>query len=494
MNPFDLKTTLKPVATTKDASASTILVLYHGTEGKALFDAMESHDSQLLGALQKEQGINALEGKTDSSAWFQTSEKTYLIVSGGDESRRDPLWIRQAVEKHLKAVWGRGVNQAGVLLVGGSDLENKILAEAAVVSTYAYQSTFSKKEEKERSIEVVGSSLSDLDLESAKILACGTIAARELSILPANYATPEGVVARAKEWANGTDLTFMVYNRRACKEMNMGCFLSVAQGSANEPQMLVMRYEPKSTQSKTKLGIVGKGVTFDTGGINLKTGMPYMGLLDMKADMGGAAATIGGMLAIARLKPAVPVVAVCGLTDNMVSSTATHPGDVVTHASGKTVEIQNTDAEGRLVLSDALHVAKEEGATHLVDAATLTGACMVALGSYYTGLMTNDQDWAKKVAQVSADAGEPTWELPLNYRHEDEIKSDVADLSNMGRGRDGGASTAGMFLRQFVGETPWVHLDIAGSSESKDNFGKHGTAKYNGVAASSFGRLAMSLD
>jgi len=249
------------------------------------------------------------------------------------------------------------------------------------------------------------------------------------------------------------------------KAMKMGAFWSVAQGSDEEPRLIVMKYEPQGAPQKPVLGLVGKGITFDTGGISIK---PADGMEKMKYDMAGGAATIGAMRAIALLKPNIKVIGIVCATENMPSGKAQKPGDVQIAMSGKSIEIINTDAEGRLVLADGLHYAKTLGCTHLIDAATLTGACVVALGGVNAGVFSNDEDVYQHFTRALQRSGEKFWRLPLDQEYLDMIRSSIADIMNTG-GRYGGASTAAVFLKEFAEETPWVHLDIAGTAWIDEN-------------------------
>jgi leucyl aminopeptidase len=249
----------------------------------------------------------------------------------------------------------------------------------------------------------------------------------------------------------------------------MGAFWAVSQGSAEPPALIVMTYEPEggALPGSPVFGLVGKGITFDTGGISIK---PAEGMEKMKYDMAGAGAMIGAMRAIAQLKPRVKVISVVCSAENMPDGKAFKPGDVVTAMSGKTIEIINTDAEGRLVLADGLHYAQTLGCTHLINAATLTGACVVALGILNVGLFSNDEATVKSFEAGLEASGEKFWRMPCTDDYRDQIKSQIADIMNTGKSRAGGAITAAMFLKEFVGDTPWIHLDIAGcawNDESK---------------------------
>jgi leucyl aminopeptidase len=265
----------------------------------------------------------------------------------------------------------------------------------------------------------------------------------------------------------------------------MGAFWSVAQGSDEEPRLIVMRYEPKHAPPAPVLGLVGKGITFDTGGISIK---PADGMEKMKYDMAGGAAMIGAMRAIALLKPNVRVIGIVCATENMPSGKAQKPGDVQIAMNGKSIEIINTDAEGRLVLADGLHYARQLGATHLLDAATLTGACVVALGYVNAGIFCNDEKFFKQFTQALKLSGEKMWRLPVDAEYQELIKSDIADIKNTG-GRWGGAVSAAMFLKEFVEDTPWIHLDIAGTAWIEE--GKSWIAKGpSGIAVRSIIELA----
>ncbi len=295
-----------------------------------------------------------------------------------------------------------------------------------------------------------------------EIIAAAQNFARTLVNEPGNILTPGELGRRTAAMCEQAGLACEVHSTGKLKELSMGAFLAVAQGSAEAPALIVMRYEPPAGSPSDKvIALVGKGITFDTGGISIKGAD---GMDKMKYDMAGAAAMIGAMQAIAALQPNVRVMSIICSAENMPSSTAYKPGDVLTAMSGKTIEVMNTDAEGRLVLADGLHYAKTLGATHLIDAATLTGACVVALGKVNSGLFTNDEDAFDIFLNASRVAGEHFWRLPCTDDYADLIKSSIADIMNTGSDRWGGAITAAMFLKAFVGETPWIHLDIAGQA------------------------------
>ena len=295
--------------------------------------------------------------------------------------------------------------------------------------------------------------------------------ARALVNEPGNKLTPTILGRCAAQMAAEVGLKWSVFSTDKLHELKMGAFWSVSQGSEEPPALIVLRYEPEGVTDGPVLGLVGKGITFDTGGISIK---PSEKMELMKYDMAGGAAMIGAMRAIALLKPKVRVIGIVCAAENMPDGKAQKPGDVQTAMSGKTIEIINTDAEGRLVLADGLTYARSLGATHLIDAATLTGACVVALGGVYAGSFTNDEATYERFEKNLATSGEKFWRLPLGDEYAEQIKSDIGDIKNTG-GRWGGAITAAEFLKVFAEDTPWIHLDIAGlawNEESKPYIAK----------------------
>jgi leucyl aminopeptidase len=319
--------------------------------------------------------------------------------------------------------------------------------------------------------------------ETARVCADAQNRARDLQSLPANVATPSFLAARAEEIAAAHEsLSVEVLGREEIAAKEMGGLVAVSQGGPEEPRLIVLRYAGGG--SGPTLGLVGKGVTFDTGGISIK---PSAGMHEMKMDMSGAAAVLEAVAAIAELALPVDLVAVVPSTENMPSGTAIKPGDVITQYNGKTVEVNNTDAEGRLILADALAYAIELGAERLVDLATLTGAVLVALGSTYAAVVSNDDDLAAGVEKAGERTGELVWRMPLHPEYKEIMKGTVADLSNLGSKRVAGTITAASFLEEFVGETPWAHVDIAGTAWDVGR-------EYTGKDASGYGvRLLVAL-
>jgi leucyl aminopeptidase len=282
---------------------------------------------------------------------------------------------------------------------------------------------------------------------------------RRLTIAPANEMTPTILAAEATRVARENSLAIEVLDEERARQEGMGSFLSVAAGSSQPPKFIVMRYDGDPS-SKELLALVGKGITFDSGGISLK---PADRMEEMKYDKSGGASVIATMFALSRLKPKVNVVGIAPATENMPSGKATKPGDVVKAMNGTTIEIVNTDAEGRLILADGLCYAQKLGATKIVDAATLTGACVVALGHAAAALISNDDAFATDFLAAAKPTGERFWQMPYYEEYSNQMKSDVADLKNTG-GRAAGTLTAAAFLRAFVGQTPWIHLDVAGTA------------------------------
>ena len=314
--------------------------------------------------------------------------------------------------------------------------------------------------------------------------------ARELGNEPSNLLTPTMLADRAVAMAREAGLAVEVLDEKRIADLKMGALLGVARGSAEPPRLMVLTYTPeKQVPGAPVLGLVGKAITFDTGGISIK---PANDMEKMKFDMAGGAAMLATMRALSKLKPKIKVIAVIPSTENMPGGRAQKPGDVQITMSGKSVEVINTDAEGRLILADGIAYARHLGATHLVDAATLTGAIVVALGGVNSGVFGTDEAFTQKVLASAKTAGEKMWHMPLDDDYRDQIKSTIADIQNVG-GRPAGASTAAWFLREFTGDTPWVHLDIAGTAwldDAKPWGGKGGT----GVAVRTLIDLAMNFE
>jgi leucyl aminopeptidase len=301
-------------------------------------------------------------------------------------------------------------------------------------------------------------------LERGRVLGECTNLARELSNEPGNVLTPSVFADRASNVATDAGLAVEVLDEKQIAALHMGLLLGVARGSEQPPRLIVLRHEPAGAATDVVLALVGKGITFDTGGISIK---PADNMDKMKDDMSGGAAVLGAMTALSRLKAPVRCIGIIPTTENMPGGRAMKPGDILTSAEGKTVEVLNTDAEGRLILGDALWYARRLGATHLVDIATLTGACVVALGKTTSGLFGRPDAWVDHVKKASDRAGDRSWPMPVYDDYKDLLKSEIADFTNTG-GRPGGAISAALFIKEFAGELPWVHIDIAGTAWAEE--------------------------
>ncbi|HEY1255604.1 MAG TPA: leucyl aminopeptidase [Terracidiphilus sp.] len=407
--------------------------------------------------------------------------KRLLIVGLGKQSKISVDKVRNASGSAVRFVKPRGIKEISFALPESELLPpgpcTKAAVEGAFIADFDPDTYRSDRTDKsiERFTLAAPANADKAALEAvlaeAVILGESQNFTRSLVNEPGNKLTPTILGQRAAEMASEVGLGWEVHSTEKLHELKMGAFWSVSQGSIEPPALIVLRYEPEGVSDGPVLGLVGKGITFDSGGISIK---PSDNMEKMKYDMAGGATMIGAMRAIALLKPKVRVIAVVCAAENMPSGTAQKPGDVQTampfsaDRPGKTIEIINTDAEGRLVLADGLTYARQLGATHLIDAATLTGACVVALGMVNAGAFSNDDELWNKFDAALASTGEKFWRLPLGEEYADQIKSEIGDIKNTG-GRWGGAITAAEFLKVFVDETPWIHLDIAGLAWVEDS-------------------------
>lgn len=422
------------------------------------------------------------------------SASRLVVAGGGKQERFSPVEARRVAGFLVRFLKPKGVRSIALVLQDAEYDHVRAAIEGAIVANWEPDKykTDPKKHEKQIdtfTIVVPGAAKSRLAgaLERARVVAEAQNAARDLVNEPANRLHPQELAAAARAVADGGGLHCEVLDEAAMRELGMGALLGVAQGSKNAPCLIVLKYTPSSIRSDVHVALVGKGVTFDTGGISIK---PADGMEKMRYDMAGGAAAIAAMQAIAQLKPKISVTAYIPAVENMLGGDAQRPGDIVTTLSGKTVEVLNTDAEGRLILADAITYATRHGATHIVDAATLTGAVGVALGHYNIGAFTNDQPLLDRLLAAAKAAGEKTWQLPLEEDYKEYLKSAFADLPNVG-GRPAGSITAAWFLKEFADPTPWVHLDIAATAwhdDPKPWMSKGPT----GVAVRTFVELAMN--
>ena len=402
--------------------------------------------------------------------------KRLLLVGGGKAKNFSAAELRKLAGTAVRTLKGKSIRSFAFALpangtavgVSANDAVRAIV-EGAFVGNF--DPDYYKSDRKDEKIDVLtivvqgDSKALESALQAGRIVAESQNFTRDLVNEPSNRMTPTILAERAKKMAAEVGLKCETYGADKIKELKMGAFWGVAQGSDEPPALIVLRYEPEGATKDVHLGLVGKGVTFDTGGISIK---PADGMEKMKYDMAGAATMIGAMRAIALLKPKVKVTAIVCATENMPSGKAQKPGDVQIAMSGKSIEIINTDAEGRLILADGLCYARQLGCTHLVDAATLTGAVVVALGYVNAGIFASDDQMYQRFANANQQAGEKMWRLPLDDEYKEIIKSNIADIVNSG-GRWGGAISAAMFLKEFAEDTPWIHLDIAGTAWMEEN-------------------------
>ena len=396
--------------------------------------------------------------------------KRLLLVSGGPAKKFSAYELRRIAGAAVRFLKARGIRSFAFVAPSGIPAEEAVRAIIEGAHVGNFDPDYYRSDRKDQKIDalaiVAGGDQAALEkaAKEAQVIGESQNFTRDLVNEPSNRMTPTILGERAQKMSAEVGLKCEVYGADKIKELKMGAFWSVAQGSDEPPALIVMTYEPAGAPAKPVLGLVGKGITFDTGGISIK---PADGMEKMKYDMAGGATMIGAMRAIALLKPKVKVIGIVCATENMPSGKAQKPGDVQIAMSGKSIEIINTDAEGRLVLADGLYYARQLGCTHLVDAATLTGAVVVALGYTNAGIFTNDDDMYNRFHDANAKAGEKMWRLPIDDEYKEQIRSSIADIVNSG-GRWGGAVTAAMFLKEFAEDTPWIHLDIAGTAWTED--------------------------
>ncbi len=436
-------------------------------------------------------GSDDVQGAYKKTALIHPEKPRRVLVVGlGDRDEFEPE--RARVAGAIAARSAGSFDATSLALRGPDSADPKALAaamvEGAILGSYRFDRFKSKKDDDEdgkglEEVTVVGDDGLAEAVEVARISAEAENFARELQDLPSNVVTPSYLSGRARAIADEhSSVTCEVLGRKEIADKKMGGLVAVSQGTAEDPQLIVLRYQGGG--GGETLGLVGKGVTFDSGGISIK---PSAAMHEMKMDMSGAAAVLEAVSAIAKLEVPIDLLAVIPATENMPSGTAVKPGDIITQYNGKTVEVNNTDAEGRLILADALAYSVELGADRIVDLATLTGAVIVALGSTYAGLISNDDAFAAEVEGAAGRTGELAWRLPLHPEYKDLTKGTAADLTNASAKRKASTIYAGSFLEEFVDEKPWVHLDIAGTAWDVGR-------EYTGKGPSGFGtRLLVDL-
>ncbi|PZV10506.1 MAG: leucyl aminopeptidase [Leptolyngbya sp.] len=452
-----------------------------------LADDLAALDDKLSGTMKELIVEVDFKGKEGSSAATRvdsgSSIRKIIVVGLGKPESLKLEGLRRAAAAAAKLARKEKCKILGISFpVWNSKAEATAQAIAEGAELALYQDTRFKSEPDDKitkveRIDLLGFAGQETAIARARQIVSGVFLARELVAAPANVVTPVTLAETALAIAHEYGLEVHILEKDECEKLGMGAFLGVAQASDLPPKFIHLIYKPEGTPRR-KVAIIGKGVTFDSGGLNIKGA--GSGIEMMKTDMGGAGATLGAAKAIAQLKPDVEVHFISAAAENMISGHAIHPGDILTASNGKTIEINNTDAEGRLTLADALVFAEKLGVDAIVDLATLTGACVVALGDDIAGLWSPHDALAAELAQAAEGSGEKIWRMPIEEKYFDGLKSVVADMKNTGP-RMGGAITATLFLKQFVKETAWAHLDVAGPVWTDKENG------YNGVGATGYG-------
>jgi len=448
---------------------------------KQLGDSTAAVDKALGGAIEHLISSGEIKGKTGEVSIIHTLGKLparVVAVAGlGERQKFNVDKVRIAAGDSCRTLRKLNCHKVATILMGAGvgDIKPEAAAEAIVEGSLLglYSFTRYKKPEHEDIEEILivereTSKFAALEqsIHKGKIMAEATCLARDMVNEPANCMTPSQMAEATKEIASKRNLGFNVLDSNDIEMMGMGALLGVSKGSNEPPKLIILSYKGDADSHNT-IGFIGKGITFDSGGISIK---PAEGLAEMKDDMAGGAAVIAALDAIAQLKPKVNVVAIVPATENLPSGTALKPGDVLKAMNGKTIEVISTDAEGRLILADALSYAVKQGLSPLVDLATLTGACRIALGTAYSGAFGNNQGLMDKILKAASKTGERLWQLPMPEEYKEQNKSQIADIKNTGD-RYGGAITAALFLSEFVGNAPWVHIDIAGTASSSKESG-----------------------
>jgi leucyl aminopeptidase len=463
--------------------SSDIVLLFTFQKGKTFetTEHLKKIDKLLDGNLINALKLEMFKGKEGSTVSLFTNNKLLsprvMVVGLGEQKDFTPTVLRKVVAGVTKKLH-KSTNSISVAMPeDSSETIIRMMAEGFLLGNYKYNH-YLKKDPEEKEIDIV------ILTEVAKVevknvtkyidethqLFQAVKLARDLVNEQAAVATPAYLAKVAEDIAKSDpSITVKVYDEKECKKMGMEAFLGIARAASAEtpPRFIHLEYTPKGYKGDKKVALVGKGITFDTGGISIK---PEKYMADMKMDMAGAAAVLAVFSIIAHVKPNVPVMGLIAATPNLISASSLVPGDVVRAMNGKTIEILNTDAEGRVTLADSMSYATKNGATEIVDLATLTGACMVALGTDYAALYSNNDDLKNRVMKAAQMSGEKVWEMPLVKEYKKLNKSDVADISNLASSMWGGSITAALFIEEFVDEKPWVHLDIAGPAFAEGEF------------------------
>ena len=497
---MEIKVVVGDIAKTK---ADAIIVNFF--EGMEHLDGdLATIDKALDGAVSQLISQGEIKGKLNEITIIHSLGRlpaARVVIAG--LGKKQPLSrdkVRGAMAETCRFLRQKGVDSIASIAQGAGvagisvAVAAQAVAEGALLGVYSFRKHITKKAEYGEIKQIV---IVDADeanrpaLEQGcykgRVLAEATNLARDMVNEPANYMTPAHMAEAAAKLAETYDLEITILEREQMQELGMGALLGVTQGSQQPPKFIVLHYKG-SDSTEIALALVGKGVTFDSGGISIK---PSEKMEEMKGDMAGGAAVMAAIGAIAQFKPKIDVMAIIPATENLPSGSALKPGDILTALSGKTIEIISTDAEGRLILADTLGYAKKLGAKLMVDVATLTGSCRIALGDICSGAFGNNQELMDKVLAAGAEAGEYIWQMPMYEEYKEQNKSEVADIKNTG-GRYAGAITAAQFLAEFAGDIPWVHLDIAGTflSEKERGYLVKGAT---GVMVRTLTNLVLSL-
>ena len=408
------------------------------------------------------------------TAWANCRRSRIVVLGLGKKQELTVNKVRGAMAEACRYLRGKGVTSIASIIIGEginrikTDDAVQAMTEGAILGLYTFRRYITKKENgfgeiKELHDNRQGKKPLEKAIATGKIIAEAANYARDMVNEPGNFMTPTQMAENARQLAKKYGLKVEIFDKDKMKELGMGGLLGVSQGSQQPPKFIILSYKGRES-NEIDLALVGKGITFDSGGISIK---PSENMADMKDDMAGGASVLATLMALAQLKPAINVTAFVPATENLPSGTALKPGDIITAMNGKTIEVLNTDAEGRLILADALSYAVKSGAKAIIDVATLTGACQIALGKITTGAFTNNQALVDKVIAAGNEVGEPAWQMPMFDEYKEFIKSDIADIKNTGN-RYGGAITAAKFLEEFVDKTPWVHLDLTGPDNDKE--------------------------
>jgi leucyl aminopeptidase len=480
------------------------IIVNHFTGTRQLSEDTAVVDRALDGAISRLIKQGDIKGKLNELTLLHSLGKLpadRIAITGlGKKQELTISKVRNAVAETCRYLRKKGVTSiaSGAQGAGIKGINKESAAQAvtegALLGLYAFRRYITKKENDFGEIKrllIIGNerekSLLERAISKGRIMAEAANWARDLVNEPSNYMTPTQMADAARQLAQKYGLQVEVLEKEKMAELGMGGLLGVAQGSQQPPKFIILNYKGRDT-NEIDIALVGKGITFDSGGISIK---PSEGMADMKGDMAGGASVMATLIAIAQLKPKINVTALVPATENLPSGTAMKPGDILTAMNDKTIEVLNTDAEGRLILADALSYANKLRAKSIVDVATLTGACMVALGRICTGVFSNNQPLAEKVIAAGNETGEYAWQLPMFEEYREQLKSDIADIKNIGN-RYGGAITAAKFLEEFVNKTPWVHLDIAGTYETDKEKG-HLVKGATGIPVRTLVNLVLSL-